>query len=103
MYAIIQTGGKQYKVQPGQVLQVEKLDVDEGSVTFDQVLLCADGDDVKVGAPNVSGAKVTAEVLGVIKGDKVVAFKRRRRKDSESTRGHRQQLAQVRIDEIVPG
>ena len=101
MYAIIETGGKQYKVQPGQTLEVEKLDVPEGKVTFDRILLCADGAQVTVGTPTVPGATVTARVLAQVKGDKVLAFKKRRRKDSQWTRGHRQIRAQITIDEIV--
>ena len=100
MYAIIETGGKQYKVQPGQVLEIERLETESGKVTFDRVLLCADGDKVSVGTPTVSKATVTGEILAEIKGKKKIAFKKRRRKDSMTTRGHRQTLAQVRIDEI---
>ena len=101
MYAIIETGGKQYKVQPGQIIEVEKLEASSGKITFDRVLLCGDEEKVKVGSPTVDKATVTGEVLGEVKGDKVVAFKKRRRKDSQSTRGHRQGYARVRIDEIA--
>jgi len=101
MYAIIETGGKQYRVQPGEVIEVEKLPAPEGKVTFDRVLLCADGGKVKVGSPTVANAKVTGELLEVAKGRKVVAFKKRRRKSSQTKRGHRQTLARVRIDEIT--
>ncbi len=101
MYAIIETGGKQYKVQPGQIIEVETLDAAEGKVAFDRVLMYADGDAVRIGSPALAEAKVTGEVLGVMKGPKVVAFKKRRRKDSQRTRGHRQALARVRIDEIT--
>ena len=103
MYAVICTGGKQYKVQPGDIIEVEKLDVEEGKVTFDRVLLCADGKKVKVGSPTVPKAKVKGELLGLVKGRKVLAFKKRRRKDSQTTRGHRQNYARVRIDEIAVG
>lgn len=101
MYAIIETGGKQYKVQPGQVIEVETLDAEEGKVAFDRVLMYSDGDAVRIGSPVLAEAKVTGEVLGVVKAPKVVAFKKRRRKDSQRTRGHRQALARVRIDEIA--
>jgi large subunit ribosomal protein L21 len=101
MYAVIETGGKQYKVQPGQVIEVELLEVSEGTVTFDRVLLCSDGEEVKVGAPVVEQARVTGEVLAEVKSRKTIAFKKRRRKDSQTTRGHRQNLARVRIDEIA--
>ena len=100
MYAIIETGGKQYKVQPGQILDVERIEDEDGKITFDRVLLCADGDKVSVGTPAIADATVTAEMLGEIKGKKVIAFKKRRRKDSQTTRGHRQKYARVRIDEI---
>ena len=101
MYAVIEAGGKQYKVQPGQVIEVETLGRDAGQVVFDRVLLCSDGGQVRVGAPTVEEASVTGEVLGLVKGSKTVAFKKRRRKDSQTTRGHRQVYARVRIDEIT--
>ncbi len=101
MYAIIETGGKQYKVQPGQIIEVETLGAEEGKVAFDRVLMLADGDAVRIGSPVLPEAKVTGEVLGVVKGPKLVAFKKRRRKDSQRTRGHRQALLRVRIDEIA--
>ena len=101
MYVIIETGGKQYKVQPGQVIEVEKLDAAEGKVTFDRVLMCSDGKKVKVGTPAVAKASVKGELLGSARGPKVVAFKTRRRKDSRTKRGHRQTFARVRIDEIA--
>ena len=103
MYAIIATGGKQYKVQPGQVIDIEKVDDADGKVVFDEVLLCSTDDDVKVGSPTVEGARVTGELIDQIKGDKVRVFKKRRRKDSQTSRGHRQVLTRVRIDEIQPG
>ena len=103
MYAIIETGGKQYKVQPGEVIEVELVDAPEGRLTFDRVLLCADGDRIVVGAPTVAKAKVTGQVLEQIRGEKLIAFKKRRRKDSQWKRGHRQDLVRVRIDEISVG
>jgi large subunit ribosomal protein L21 len=102
MYAIIETGGKQYRVQSGDKLEVEKLETDKGGeVTFDKVLLVADGDNVTVGRPLVKGARVTAEVLDQFKDDKVIAYKFRRREGYHRTRGHRQQLTQLKIKEIV--
>ena len=100
MYAIIETGGKQYRVQPGQTIDVEIVEATKGKVIFDRVLLCADGDDVRVGSPTVAKAKVKGELVEQVKAGKTQAFKKRRRKDSQSTRGHRQRLARVRIDEI---
>lgn len=101
MYAIIETGGKQYKVQPGQIIEVEKLDAEPGEVTFDRVLMCSDGENVKVGAPLVDKATVKGELLGNTKGQKLVIYKKRRRKDSDVKNGHRQTIARVRIDEIA--
>lgn len=103
MYAIIESGGKQYKVQPGQIIAVEKLEADEGPVTFDHVLMCSDGETVTVGSPTVEKAAVTGEVLGTTRGDKVVAYKVRRRKDTHRKIGHRQTHTNVRIDEIKLG
>ena len=101
MYAIIETGGKQYKVQPGQVIEVEKLDAEPGKITFDRVLMCSDGENVKVGTPLVDKAAVKGELLSHVKGQKLVIYKKRRRKDSDVKRGHRQTIARVRIDEIA--
>jgi large subunit ribosomal protein L21 len=99
MYAIIETGGKQYRVQPGQTVDIERLDADEdGAVQFDRVLMLVDGETVRIGSPLVDGARVTGKVLGEIKNKKVIAFKKRRRKDSQSKRGHRQIHARVEID-----
>ena len=103
MYAIIESGGKQYKVQPGQVIAVEKLETEEGPVTFDRVLMCSDGETVTVGSPTVEKAAVTGEVLGTIRANKVVAYRMRRRKDMHRTIGHRQTYTNVRIDEIKLG
>jgi large subunit ribosomal protein L21 len=104
MYAVIETGGKQYRVEPGQTVVVEKLDLDEGAkVEFDRVLLVSSGDgaDVKVGRPTVGGAKVTGEVVEQGLGDKLVVFKFRRRKNYVRKNGHRQQYTAVKIGEIV--
>lgn len=100
-YAIIQTGGKQYRVSEGDVLSVEKLDVEAGKETvFSEVLLVANGDKVEIGAPLVSGASVKAEVVDQYKDDKVVAFKFKRRKGYHRTVGHRRQLTELKITKI---
>jgi large subunit ribosomal protein L21 len=102
VYAIIQTGGKQYRVQPGDVLEVEKLEAKKGKdLSFDSVLLVADGDKIHVGQPHVKGARVTAELLDNKKDGKVIAFKFRRREGYHRTRGHRQWHSIVKIKEIV--
>jgi large subunit ribosomal protein L21 len=104
MYAIIKTGGKQYRVSSGEQVRVETLAADVGAaVAFDQVLLVGAGDAVRVGAPLVAGAKVKATVLGHGRGDKVKIFKLRRRKHFQKSQGHRQNYTEVRIDDIVAG
>ena len=101
MYAIIKTGGKQYKVAEGDSVFVEKLDAEEGSsVTFDEVSLVANGDDVKVGTPLVDGAKVTAKVEKQGRAKKVVTFKYKPKKHSHTKKGHRQPYTKVVIDAI---
>ena len=102
MFAVLKTGGKQYKVQAGDVLRVEKLAADAGeTIQFDEVLMLG-GDAPVVGAPLVDGAAVKAEVIEQIKGDKVINFvKRRRKHSSKRTVGHRQKLTLVRITEIL--
>jgi large subunit ribosomal protein L21 len=100
-YAVIQTGGKQYRVAEGDVIDVEKLDFEAGAdATFDQVLLVSDGERVSIGAPLVSGAAVTAEVVEQRKAPKVVAFKYKRRKGYHRTVGHRRQLTRLKIKTI---
>lgn len=101
MYAIIKTGGKQYRVQSGAQLRVEALPADVGAaVSFDQVLLVGEGDAVKVGAPFVAGAAVKATVMSHGRGEKVRIFKMRRRKHYQKSQGHRQSYTEVRIDGI---
>ena len=103
MYAIIQTGAKQYKVQAGDIIEIEKLGLEAGAeVTFDQVLAVA-GDDGKlnIGTPMVDGAKVSAKVLDEFRAKKVVAFKMKRRKGYRRTIGHRQTLTRVEITAIA--
>ena len=102
MYAIIKTGGKQYRVQSGAQLRVEALPADVGAaVSFDQVLLVGEGDAVKVGAPYVAGAAVKATVVSHGRGEKVRIFKMRRRKHYQKTQGHRQSYTEIRIDDIT--
>lgn len=101
MYAVIKTGGKQYRVAKDDVLTVEKLDGDAGSkIEFTEVLLVGAGDDVKVGKSLPAGAKVTAELVEQTRGPKLIAFKKRRRKNSRRKRGHRQDLSKIRITGI---
>ncbi|AXY43086.1 50S ribosomal protein L21 [Halomonas alkalicola] len=101
MYAVIKSGGKQYRVQEGQTLKLEKIEVPTGeSVDFDEVLLVADGDDVKIGAPLVEGAKVSAEIVSHGRGDKVTIIKFRRRKHHMKRQGHRQWFTEVKITGI---
>lgn len=101
MYAVIKTGGKQYKVAEGQTLKVEKLMAATGAaVEFDQVLLITDGDQVTVGTPYVTGGKVTATVTGQGRGDKIEIVKFRRRKHHRKQMGHRQDYTEVEITGI---
>ncbi|MEP5155394.1 50S ribosomal protein L21 [Planktotalea sp.] len=102
MFAVMKTGGKQYKVQSGDVLRVEKLAADAGeTVQFNEILMLG-GDKTVVGAPTVDGAAVQAEVVDQIKGDKVINFvKRRRKHGSQRTKGHRQQLTLIRVGDIL--
>ena len=104
MYAVIKSGGKQYRVESGAKLRVEALTAEVGAaVSFEEVLLVGAGDDVKVGTPLVSGAKVKATVLAHGRGDKVKIFKLRRRKHYIKHQGHRQSFTEVRIDDISQG
>jgi len=102
MYAVIKTGGKQYRVASGDTLKIETLVADVGStVSFDEVLLVGQGDSVKVGAPTISGGSVKAEVVAHGRGDKIRIVKHRRRKHYHKEQGHRQNFTQVKITEIV--
>jgi len=103
MYAMIETGGKQYKVSKGDTLAVEKLDAEEGAeLVFDRVLLVSTGEDaVTVGSPYVAGAKVTAKIVAQTKGEKVIVFKFKKRKNYRRKRGHRQLLTKVEILDIT--
>jgi len=101
MYAVIKTGGKQYKVAAGDKLKVELLDVEVGAeVTLDQVLAVGNGDELKVGAPLVDGAKVVATVVSHGKHDKVRIFKMRRRKHYKKSQGHRQNYTELQISAV---
>ena len=100
MYAIIATGGKQYKVEEGDVIKVEKLGVEAGeTVTFDQVLVVSDG-ETKVGTPTVAGASVTATVVAEGKAKKVIVYRYKRKTGYHKKNGHRQQYTAVKIDKI---
>ncbi len=102
MYAVIKTGGKQYRVREGQVLRVESLNVEAGeAVEFDEVLMIGEGADIKIGAPYVEGAKVSATVESNGRGKKVTIIKFRRRKNRSKTKqGHRQNYTEVKIGKI---
>jgi large subunit ribosomal protein L21 len=104
MYAVIKSGGKQHRVQEGEFLRLEKLNVATGeSIDFDEVLMVADGDNIKIGAPLVEGGKVTAEVLSHGRADKVKIIKFNRRKHSRKQMGHRQWFTEVKITGISAG
>ncbi len=101
MFAVIKTGGKQYRVSPGDELRVETVEGAAGdAVSFDQVLMVGEGESATVGAPTVAGASVTAEIVEQTRGRKIIIFKKRRRKNSRRKNGHRQPLTVVRITDI---
>ena len=102
MYAIVEIAGQQFKVQKDQKVFVQRLQSEEGKkVAFDNVLLLADGDKVKVGAPTIDGAQVNAKVLKHLKDEKVIVFKKKRRKGFRVKNGHRQALTEIQIDNIL--
>ena len=104
MFAVIKTGGKQYRVAAEDVITVAKLEGEPGAaVTFDQVLMVSNDNGVEVGAPLISGVTVTGTVVEHTRGEKVIAFKKRRRQNSRRKRGHRQDYTVVRITEILGG
>jgi large subunit ribosomal protein L21 len=104
MYAIIRAGGHQYRAEPGKTLRIQLLEAQPGeTVRFEEVLLGADGDNIKVGAPVVSGAAVTAEVLRHGRGEKIIIFKHKRRKNYRRKQGHRQGFTEVRVSDINLG
>ena len=101
MYAVIQTGGKQYRVQQGDVIYVEKIDAQaDETVTFEKVLLVGEGESVKVGTPAVEGAKVEGKVLGQVKGKKIIVYKYKAKKNERKKQGHRQPYTKVEITAI---
>ncbi|MBI4335071.1 MAG: 50S ribosomal protein L21 [Candidatus Omnitrophica bacterium] len=101
MYAIVETGSKQYKVQKGDVIEVERIAAKPGeAVELDKVLLCTKGKSVDIGRPYLKGAKVVCDVVSNFRADKVIAFKYRRRKNSKSKKGHRQELTRLKVKEI---
>jgi large subunit ribosomal protein L21 len=103
-YAIIKTGGKQYRVEPGKQYRIPRLQGEAGSdVEFKEVLLGSDGDSVRTGVPTLRGAKVSAEIVRQGRGEKIVVFKHKRRKNYARKRGHRQGFTEVRITDIKLG
>jgi large subunit ribosomal protein L21 len=102
MYAIVEIAGKQFKVTQNQQLYTPQLDAEAGSsITFDQVLLLEDEGTIAVGTPIITGAKVTGKVLDHVRGDKIIVFKKKRRKGYKKTQGHRQDYTKVIIETIV--
>ena len=102
-FAVIRTGGKQYRVTPNAVLKVEKLEAEPGSsITFHDVLALGTEAGLTIGAPTVPGASVTATVLEQTRGDKIIIFKKKRRQNYRRKRGHRQRLTVLRIGDIAP-
>jgi large subunit ribosomal protein L21 len=101
MYAIVDIAGQQFKVSKDQKVYVHRLEAEEGTnVEFNEVLLADEDGNVKVGTPNLNGAKVTAKVLTHLRGDKVLVFKKKRRKGYQKMNGHRQYLTQIQIEQI---
>ena len=104
MYAIVASGGRQYRVEPGQRLDVEKLPAEAGTeITLDQVLLIGDGETITVGQPTVSGARVLADVVGEVKGRKIIVFKYKNKVRYRRKTGHRQRYLRLQIKEIQHG
>lgn len=101
-YAVIRTGGKQYRVEPGTTLRIEKVEGEVGAtVEFPEVLLAGDGDAVRVGTPLLEGAVVRGQILEQGRGKKILIFKKKRRKNYRRRRGHRQSITTVRVTEIA--
>ena len=101
MYAVLETGGKQYRVAPGETVEVDRLEAEAGKpVTLDRVLFVSDDSKLSIGAPTVANAAVVADVIEHFRGDKKIAFKMRRRKGYHRTVGHRQEMTRIRISEI---
>lgn len=101
MFGIIETGGKQYKVSVGDQIKIEKVEGEVGSkVVFDKVLLSADGEDVKIGKPYISGSQISGEILAQEKGKKLIVFKYKPKKRQRTKNGHRQEYTKIKITEI---
>ena len=101
MYAVFKTGGKQYKASTGDIVRVEKLPADSGeSIELNEVLMVADGEDIRVGAPTLDGGKITAEIVGHGRGEKIRIIKFRRRKHHMKQMGHRQHYTEIKITGI---
>jgi large subunit ribosomal protein L21 len=101
MFAVVKTGGKQYKVSEGDIIQVEKLDEERGAtITLDQVLMVGEGDQVQTGAPFLDGASVTCEIADQFKGPKIIVFKKKRRKKYRRKNGHRQLYTRLKVTQI---
>jgi len=104
MYAVIKTGGKQYRVAKDDVIDVERLEGESGAtLDLTDVLMVGSGDDVTIGAPTIPGAKVTAELVDQVRGRKIIGLKKRRRQNSKRRWGHRQDLTRLRITDIRAG
>lgn len=104
MYAVIKTGGKQYRVVAGEKLKIEQIPADVGTeITIDQILMVGEGESVSIGAPLVTGASVKATVLAQGRHDKITIFKMRRRKHYQKHQGHRQNYTEIRVDAIAGG
>ena len=104
MYAVIKTGGKQYRVVNGEKLKIEQIPADVGTeITIDQILMVGEGESVSIGAPLVTGASVKATVLAQGRHDKITIFKMRRRKHYQKHQGHRQNYTEIRVDAIAGG
>ncbi len=102
MHAVIRTGGKQYRVQVGDIFNVEKLEAEVGSeITFDEVLAVGDGDAIRIGAPVVDGATVKARIIKTDRLKKIIVFKFKKRKNYKRTRGHRQHFTRIEITDIA--
>ena len=101
LYAVIKTGGKQYRVSIGDIIHVEKLALEDGATVEFEPLMLSDESGVRVGTPSVAGAKVVAKVVRQVKGKKIIVFKYRPKKDSKSLQGHRQPYTKVQIEKIA--
>lgn len=102
MYAVIQIGSLQYKVSEGDVIEISRMNAKEGQdITIDKVLMLARDSDIRIGQPYLNGAKVTAKIVKHFLGDKLIAYKRRRRKDSATKRGYRQKGTAINITKII--